>query len=216
MQILLALIALAASWTLTVGLLVLAAWWAWGFLPPVVDLPDWVAEMATDVCQIAHCQVPGPFVLPRAPALEAMGEGVAVVSLAGFALLLLLHLAVPLRTRVAALLPGKQRQRCEPGTPLHTLVASVSKAAGQRTPSVWWIGTPVANAFALHGAFGRAIVVTEGLLQRLDEQELRWVVGHELGHLHYRDGKSTALWAAVATWTMVVRLLRYWVLKDKG
>ncbi|MBI9074526.1 MAG: M48 family metallopeptidase [Desulfatibacillum sp.] len=64
--------------------------------------------------------------------------------------------------------------------------------------------SPVVNALALPG--GR-IVVYSGLLKEIDdEQELTFVLGHELGHFHHRDHLKR-LGRGLAGMTLVVTLL---------
>jgi Zn-dependent protease with chaperone function len=50
-------------------------------------------------------------------------------------------------------------------------------------PALFLAQTPIVNAFAL-GKEEPAIVLQTGLVELLDEDELRAVIGHELGHIH--------------------------------
>lgn len=71
---------------------------------------------------------------------------------------------------------------------LFQMVESLAKKAGIPTPRIGIARIHIPNAFA----FGRSlkdgrVCVTEGILQLLDEDELRAVMGHELSHLKNRD-----------------------------
>src|SRR6478672_1871672 len=58
---------------------------------------------------------------------------------------------------------------------------SVKVTAGER-PELYVTQTPIANAMAV-GFDKPFVVVHSGLLEVLDEDELRSVLGHELGHI---------------------------------
>ena len=71
---------------------------------------------------------------------------------------------------------------------LYQTVDALARQAGVRAPRIWVSGDPAPNAFV----FGRTassaeLVVTAGLLQYLNQDEIRAVVGHEIGHLRHRD-----------------------------
>ncbi|TNE89418.1 MAG: M48 family peptidase [Deltaproteobacteria bacterium] len=55
------------------------------------------------------------------------------------------------------------------------------------------------NAFALHGMSDKPHVVSlnSGLIERMDDDEIRFVLGHEIGHLAYRHYRSRLLNAAL-------------------
>ncbi|MGZ4534397.1 MAG: M48 family metallopeptidase [Nocardioidaceae bacterium] len=65
---------------------------------------------------------------------------------------------------------------------LHTLLAEVGAVLDARTlPELYVAANPMPNALTI-GMDKPIIVVTSGMVELLDEEELRFVVGHELGH----------------------------------
>jgi len=71
---------------------------------------------------------------------------------------------------------------------LYDMVERLSSAAGIPMPKVGISRIQVPNAFA----FGRSrkdgrVCVTEGLLKRVNDEELEGVLGHEISHLRHRD-----------------------------
>ncbi len=71
-------------------------------------------------------------------------------------------------------------------------------AAGQPRPRIWVVPDPDPNAFAT----GRdpqhaSIAVTEGLLARLNREELQGVVAHEMAHIANWDTRLMTLLAAM-------------------
>jgi heat shock protein HtpX len=71
---------------------------------------------------------------------------------------------------------------------LHAMVERLCAMADLPKPRIAVIDSPVPNAFATGRNPKRAAVaVTTGLWQRLDEQELEGVLGHELSHIANRD-----------------------------
>jgi len=86
---------------------------------------------------------------------------------------------------------------------LYQTVADLARQAGVPTPRIWMSGDPSPNAFVFGRTVGHAeLVVTYGLLQRLNQDEIRAVVGHEIGHLRHRD-------VIIMTWVSAVPLLAY-------
>lgn len=73
-------------------------------------------------------------------------------------------------------------------------VAELSRKAGIRMPEVAVFPASQANAFATGWNRNDALVaVSEGLLQRFDKEEIRAVLGHEIGHVANGDMVTLAL-----------------------
>lgn len=67
------------------------------------------------------------------------------------------------------------------------LGALTSRAGLPRAPSLWWVPSPMVNAFAVGGRTESAIAVTEGLLRTLSPRELVAVMAHEISHIAHGD-----------------------------
>lgn len=88
---------------------------------------------------------------------------------------------------------------------LHAMVDDLAMKAGIPKPKVGISDINIPNAFA----FGRTkkdgrVCVTRGILQILDEGELKAVLGHELSHINHRD-------MAVITLISAVPLIFYYI-----
>ncbi len=82
---------------------------------------------------------------------------------------------------------------------LHRMVEELSQRAGIPKPRVFLMHEAQPNAFATgrnpeHGV----VAVTTGILEVLDERELRGVLAHELAHIKNRDILVSTIAAAVA------------------
>jgi heat shock protein HtpX len=88
---------------------------------------------------------------------------------------------------------------------LHAMIDELAMNAGIPKPKVGVAETTIPNAFA----FGRTkkdgrVCVTRGILNILDEEELKAVLGHEISHIRHND-------MAVMTLISVVPLICYWI-----
>ena len=82
---------------------------------------------------------------------------------------------------------------------VYAIVRELAMRAGIPMPRIYRIPSPQPNAFATgrnpaHGV----VAVTDGILQILDERELRGVLAHEIGHIANRDILVSTIAAAVA------------------
>lgn len=131
--------------------------------------------------------------------LGAVGLGAAavvVVTLDGY---------VYLRSDAIALRAMRAYAVSEAEQPtLHRIVRELTPRARVPMPRIYVSPTRAVNAFATGRCPERAAVCcTEGILELLDERELRAVVAHELAHIRRRDTVVSSTAGAVASVVMV-------------
>lgn len=112
-------------------------------------------------------------------------------------LVLAMYRAVPLeRTRYAR---------------VYAMVQELTSSMQLPMPTLWLIQMPMANAFATgRSPSHAAVAVTSGILEILDERELRGVLAHELAHVKNRDVLISTIAATLAaTISYAASMLRY-------
>jgi heat shock protein HtpX len=79
------------------------------------------------------------------------------------------------------------------------MVRELTQADGLPMPKLYYIDTPIPNAFATGRSPQHAVVaVTSGILGILNDAELKAVIGHELGHVKNRDMLVSTIAATLA------------------
>lgn len=86
-----------------------------------------------------------------------------------------------------------------PDHPLYKIVENLIKRAGLPMPRVYISPEAAPNAFATgRNPHHAAVCATQGLLDRLDTNEISGVLGHELAHVKHRDILIVSVAATIA------------------
>ena len=130
--------------------------------------------------------------------VAAAGGGGAAVAVVLAALLVAFVFAGCERMALSAMLARPVSEVEHPE--LYRLVRELSKDGRLPVPRLYLSPAGQPNSFAVgRGPRSAAICCTEGLLETLDEAELRGVLGHELAHVSGRDVLASTVSAGLAT-----------------
>jgi heat shock protein HtpX len=100
---------------------------------------------------------------------------------------------------------------------VHAVLAQLCQAAGIPKPPLYHTPEQSPNAFATGRDPQHAVVcVTDGLLDLLDEEELKGVLAHELAHVKHRDILIGTVAASIASTIMFVASMARWGLMFSG
>lgn len=76
----------------------------------------------------------------------------------------------------------------EQASQYHQALAILSGRANlPQPPTLWWVPSPMVNAFAVGSRNDSAVAVTDGLLRNLSPRELVAVLAHETAHIAHGD-----------------------------
>lgn len=100
---------------------------------------------------------------------------------------------------------------------LYDMLAVLSWRAGlPREPALYYVPSPILNAFAVGSREQSAIAITDGLLRELDGREVVGVLAHEISHIRNNDlrvmgladmfSRATGILSAIGQFLLILNL----------
>jgi heat shock protein HtpX len=131
--------------------------------------------------------------------LGALFGGQTGLQIAFFIALVINALAYFFSDKLVLMMYGAQPLDEQRYQSVYACVEELTHVMNLPMPKLWFIDSPMANAFATGRSPRHAsVAVTAGILHRLDEGELRGVLSHELAHVKNRDILIATLAATIA------------------
>jgi len=107
---------------------------------------------------------------------------------------------------VLRLYHGRQLRRRDFPQGFAILEQLARRAALDRTPSFWYLPSPILNAFTLGRRGNAAVAVTDGMINALNAREFAAVLAHELSHIRNNDVWVMSLADSIGRLTNVMTL----------
>lgn len=106
----------------------------------------------------------------------------------------------------------------EDGAPeIYQMIKDLTQKAGMPMPRIYRIPSPAPNAFATGRNPKHAVVaVTQGILELLNEDELKGVLAHEISHVKHRDILIASVAATIAGAISTLSSMTRWALMFGG
>lgn len=100
---------------------------------------------------------------------------------------------------------------------LHRLLSTLAQRAGlPRPPALYYVGSPMLNAFAVGQPDDAAIGVTDGLLRTLTGRQLAGVLAHEVSHISSGDLRIMTLADTIGRLTQAIAYAGLFLLLISG
>jgi heat shock protein HtpX len=113
--------------------------------------------------------------------------------------------------KLALRMAGAREVTPEEEPQLHAIVEEVAMLADVPKPKVFVVQNESPNAFATGRSPSKAVVAcTTGIMRILDRQELRAVIGHEIGHVKNRDILTASIAATIAGAISYIQMMLMW------
>jgi len=113
--------------------------------------------------------------------------------------------------KLALRMAGAREVSMQEAPRLHSMIEEVAAQSGMPKPRVYIVESATPNAFATgRNPKHAAVAVTTGIMDLLDERELRGVLGHELGHVRNRDILTSSIVATLAGAISMIAWMSLW------
>ncbi len=119
--------------------------------------------------------------------------------------------------RIVLLMYGAKEIKEEQYPEIFSIIRELTMKMNLPMPKVCIINTPIQNAFATgRNPKHSAVVLTSGIINLLNERELRGVIAHELSHIKNRDTLISVIAATIAGAIFTLARIAQWSLYFGG